>query len=96
MYTVFSIKETVNLNNKYLFSLLKSTHFIQEFSEGAYGSVRQQLRFADLADMHIPYPEQGKINEMINKIKKQEAIQAELSSIQKSISDSIDDLFSED
>jgi hypothetical protein len=33
---------------------------------------------------------------MINKIKKQEAIQAELSSIQKSISDSIDDLFSED
>ena len=33
--------------------------------------------------MHIPYPEQGKINEMINKIKKQEAIQTELSSIQK-------------
>lgn len=95
MYTVFKIKKNEQLNAKYLFTLLKSNHIIQEFSDGAYGSVRQQLRFSDLEEMFVPFPSSEKINEMINMITEYENKQRELNTIQNKMSNSIDDLFSE-
>jgi len=94
MYTVFSVKDINVLDPKYLFALLKSPHFIKEFSDGAYGSVRQQLRFNDLLDMCIPNPSVEKINEMLLSISRLEEKQQELDMIENEISSKIDDLFS--
>jgi type I restriction enzyme M protein len=55
MYVVFSVS-SADLNEEYLFAVLKSDLFAREIRRVAQGAVRTQLRFKDLTSLSIPLP----------------------------------------
>lgn len=66
MYVSFKINKPEELNQDYLLLLLKSEEFKNIINNEAYGAVRKQLRYNDLANIEIPIPD---YNEQINIVK---------------------------
>lgn len=84
MYVSFSIIDLKKLNPEYLLLLLKSDEFKQIINNEAYGAVRKQLRYPDLANIEIPIPN---YDEQLNFIKLIDSKNKEINRLNAEIAD---------
>ena len=71
MYTVFKIKEKVNIDPEYLLMLLKSDYMIHIIKKRAFGAIRVQLKYNELSTLRMPIPDSiAEQKEILNELKK--------------------------
>lgn len=89
MYTVFKIKDGVEILPEYLLMLLKSEYMIKIIKKRAFGAIRVQLKYPDLVTLKFPIPptieEQRKIlSELKQYDDKIDNLQNEIDSVENS------------
>ena len=81
------------MDPRFLFALLKHKNTIKGFSDNAYGSVRQQLRFDDLTQLYIPIPDSQEVEVIKKKLSDLDEQKAKLKSSESSMDSYLDNLF---
>lgn len=97
MYVVFKVKDEKMILSDFLYIFLTSKKFINSLSEYTSGSVRQTLKFKDLAKIKIPLPpidkQQGIIEEVENYKKTIQKNISEINDMESQISSVINNIY---
>lgn len=84
-YVVFKVKDSKTTDSRFLYYLLKTDWMMNKINEAVSGSIRDTLKFDDLANIQIPLPPLPFQQELVARLDKQQAIIEQCNAMEKAI-----------
>ena len=84
-YVVFKVKDSKTTDSRFLYYLLKTDWMMNKINEAVSGSIRDTLKFDDLANIQIPLPPLPVQQELVARLDKQQAIIEQCNAMEKTI-----------
>lgn len=84
-YVVFKVKDSKTTDSRFLYYLLKTDWMMNKINEAVSGSIRDTLKFDDLANIQIPLPPLPVQQELVARLDKQQAIIEQCNAMEKAI-----------
>ncbi len=84
-YVVFKVKDSKTTDSRFLYYLLKTDWMMNKINESVSGSVRDTLKFDDLANIQIPLPPLPVQQKLVARLDKQQAIIEQCNAMEKAI-----------